>query len=71
VQELLGHRTLAMTMNLYATIHGRTKRQAVGRLSYGKGARAPEGVLEMPPAAPVQFGHQTVTDPKPAAGETA
>ena len=32
VQELLGHKTLAMTMNLYAKIHSGTKRQAVGRL---------------------------------------
>ena len=35
VQELLGHKTLAMTMNLYAKIHTGTKRQAIGRLSYG------------------------------------
>lgn len=48
VQELLGHKTLAMTMNLYAKIHGQTKRQAIGKLSYGSGALVPEHVVEYP-----------------------
>jgi integrase len=71
VQELLGHKTLAMTMKLYAKIHGHTKRQAVARLSYGRGVRQPEGVLALPAANPVQNGHQSVTAPKSAAGGTA
>jgi len=46
VQELLGHKTLAMTMNLYTKIHAGTKRQAIGRLSYGKGSETPDHVVE-------------------------
>src|SRR5262249_46234534 len=41
VQELLGHRTLAMTMNLYTKIHASTKRQALGKLPYGQGTIVP------------------------------
>lgn len=41
VQELMGHRTLAMTMNLYAKINVDTKREAIGRLSYGAGPETP------------------------------
>jgi len=33
VQELMGHKTLDMTMRLYAKINTGTKRQAIGRLS--------------------------------------
>jgi integrase len=51
VQELMGHKTLEMTMNLYAKIHAGTKRSALGRLSYGVGARAPEHVVEFPSKA--------------------
>jgi integrase len=63
VQELLGHKTLAMTMRLYAKVRPQNKRQAVARLSYGRGVTAPAHVLEYPatPANPVQFGHQSVT----------
>ncbi len=64
VQELLGHRTLDMTMRIYAKINGQTKRQALGRLPYGRGTLAPEGVLEYPSGGhsiPVQNGHQMVT----------
>jgi integrase len=63
VQELLGHRTLDMTMRCYAKIHTHTKRQALAKLPYGKGTLAPEGVLEYPGTVgiPVQNGHQTVT----------
>jgi len=46
VQELLGHKTLAMTMNLYTKIHAGTKRQAIGRLSYGAGSETPDHVVE-------------------------
>lgn len=48
VQELLGHRTLAMTMNLYAKIRSGTKRQAVGCLSYGSGSSGPDHVVQFP-----------------------
>jgi len=48
VQELLGHKTLDMTMRLYAKIRGVTKRQAIARLSYGRGATGPEHVVELP-----------------------
>ena len=63
VQELLGHRTLTMTMKLYAKVRPQNKRQAVARLSYGKGVTPPAHVLEYPAsgAGPVQFGHQSVT----------
>jgi len=46
VQELLGHKTLAMTMNLYTKIHAGTKRQAIGRLSYGAGSQTPDHVVQ-------------------------
>jgi hypothetical protein len=71
VQELSGHRTLDMTMRIYTKIHGQTKRQALGRLPYGKGTVAPDGVLEYPsgvPSIPVQNGHQTVTVKEKAVG---
>jgi integrase len=63
VQELLGHKTLAMTMKLYAKVRPQNKRQAVARLSYGKGVSTPSHVLEYSPPAPdpVRFGHQSVT----------
>jgi integrase len=70
VQELLGHRTLDMTMRIYAKVRSQTKRQALARLPYGQGTLAPEGVLEYPSqeGLAVQNGHQTVTGPKEAAG---
>jgi integrase len=63
VQELLGHRTLDMTMRIYAKIHTQTKRQALGKLSYGAGAVVPDHIVEYPAGAanPVQNGHRTVT----------
>ncbi len=48
VQELLGHKTLAMTMKVYTKVRSQTKRQSLGRLSYGGGATGPEHVLPMP-----------------------
>jgi integrase len=76
VQELLGHRTLDMTMRIYAKVHTQTKRQALGRLPYGGGALVPEGVLEYPSGDgrktfPVQDGHQTVTGEQKATEESA
>jgi integrase len=74
VQELLGHKTLDMTMRIYAKVHAQTKRQALGKLPYGQGTLAPAHVLEYPGKGegfPVQFGHQSVTgasaEPGPAA----
>ncbi|OAI54782.1 hypothetical protein AYO44_14215 [Planctomycetaceae bacterium SCGC AG-212-F19] len=66
VQELLGHKSLAMTMNLYAKMNSQTKRQALGRLPYGRGVLAAEGVLEYPGkgAIPVQDCHRSVTRPE-------
>lgn len=62
VQELLGHKTLAMTMNLYAKLHSQTKRQALGKLSYGSGVQARDGVLEFPTAAKAGTDcHRSVT----------
>ena len=53
-------------MRIYAKVHAGTKRQALGRLSYGQGTLAPEGVLEYPESRsdarfPVPNGHQSVT----------
>ncbi len=45
VQELLGHKTLAMTMRIYTKVRSQTKRQVIGRLSYGRGAQSPGGSL--------------------------
>ncbi len=68
VQELLGHKTLAMTMKLYAKVRPQNKRQAVGRLSYGGGVVAPGHILEYPTGSnPLPIGHQSVT----AAGEVS
>jgi integrase len=64
VQELLGHKTLTMTMKLYAKVRPQNKRQAVARLSYGQGVEAPAHLIEYPAAGtiPVQNGHQSDTD---------
>jgi hypothetical protein len=35
-------------MNVYAEIHGETKRQALGRLSDGSGVQAPNRLVELP-----------------------
>jgi integrase len=68
VQELLGHRTLEITMKLYARIRKGTKRQAMGRLSYGKGAAAPAHLVEFPGG---KSGHKTSTIASGADGEPA
>jgi integrase len=47
VQEILGHRTLKMTMEIYAKVKADPKRQAVGKLSYAKGATPPQHVLPL------------------------
>jgi Phage integrase family len=70
VQELLGHKTLEMTMRIYAKIRTHTKRQAVGRLSYGKGSQAPKHLVELPLNRPIrdQSGEESPTKPKRASG---
>jgi integrase len=47
VQEILGHRTLKMTMEIYAKVKSGPKRQAVAKLSYAKGATPPAHVLPL------------------------
>jgi integrase/recombinase XerD len=47
VQEILGHRTLDMTMRIYTKIKTAPKRQAVAKLSYGLGATAPDHLLPL------------------------
>ena len=42
VQELLGHKTLAITMDLYAKVRRGTLREAIGRLSYARDAESTE-----------------------------
>jgi hypothetical protein len=63
VQEMFGHQTLEMTMHIYAKIHNQTKRQALGRLSYGSGTLAPDHLVEYPGGKGnlVRNGHQMVT----------
>ncbi|HWE35273.1 MAG TPA: tyrosine-type recombinase/integrase [Isosphaeraceae bacterium] len=51
VQELLGHKTLDMTMRIYAKIHIQTKRQALAKLPYGAGVLAPGHIVEYPEKA--------------------
>ncbi len=74
VQELLGHRTLDMIMRIYTKVRSQNKRQTLGRLSYGQGALAPDGVLDYHGRSgqrpfPVQSGHKSVTSPKEASGQ--
>jgi site-specific recombinase XerD len=51
VQEMLGHKTLKLTMAIYAKVKAASKRQAVGKLSYGQGATPPPHVLPLIGAA--------------------
>jgi hypothetical protein len=51
VQEILGHKTLDMTMRIYAKVKGASKRQTVAKLSYAQGATAPDHLLQLRPAA--------------------
>jgi integrase len=51
VQEILGHKTLEMTMQIYAKVKGASKRQTVAKLSYAQGATPPDHLLQLPPAA--------------------
>jgi YD repeat-containing protein len=51
VQEILGHKTLEMTMQIYAKVKRASKRQTVARLSYAQGVTPPDHLLQLPPAA--------------------
>jgi integrase len=51
VPEILGHKTLEMTMTIYAKVKAAPKRQTVARLSYARGATPPEHLLPLPKAA--------------------
>jgi integrase len=51
VQELLGHKKLALTMKIYAKVKSSPKRQAISKLSYAHGVTSPEHLLPMPSAA--------------------
>ena len=60
-------------MRIYTKIQTQTKRQALGKLPYGKGTLAPEGVLDYPGKSygvPVQIGHQSVTNPLAASNSS-
>ena len=57
-----------MTMDLYAKVRGETKRQAIGRLSYGAGSVLPDQLVEFP-GAKDQAGHKmTETGAKTVVG---
>jgi hypothetical protein len=63
VQELLGHRTLDMTMRIYAKCHAQSRRQALAKLAYGQGILSPAHVLPYPGSDghSVPNGHKMVT----------
>jgi hypothetical protein len=52
-----------MTMKIDTKVSPGTRRQALGRVSYGKGTLAPEHVVSYPAGEgkPVQDGHRLVT----------
>jgi hypothetical protein len=70
VRQLLGHRTLKMTLKIYTRIRSQTKRQALAKLTYGQGAMVPDHVVEFPEkdGFSVQNGHAMVTSPKEQTG---
>jgi integrase len=51
VQEIPGHKTLELTMQINAKVKGASKQQTVAKLSYAKGATPPDHLLQLPPAA--------------------
>ncbi len=70
VQKLLGHKTLAMTMDLYAKVRSGSTRQAVARLSYGVGAQTPEHLVEFP-VKRAKVGHKMSTVEKQPARKSS
>ena len=54
VQELLGHKTLDMTMRIYGRMRAATKRKAVAGLRYGRGSQPPEHVIELADSQPLR-----------------
>jgi hypothetical protein len=68
VQQLLGHETLAVTMELYAKVRAGSTREAIGRLSYGCGVQAPAHLVEFPTVQAEGNHHNSSTTPqKPGA----
>ena len=63
VRLILGHKSLEMTMKVYAKMNSQIKRQAVGRLSYGKGSQTPEHLVQLRDTRPfrVQFDEKVPT----------
>jgi hypothetical protein len=47
VQDLLGHKTLEMTMKVCAKVFPENKRAAIGSLPYGGGVKETPGVIRM------------------------
>ena len=50
---------MQMTMAIYAKVRRGTKRQAVGRLSFGRGAESPDHLVELPQKS--KSGHKMST----------
>lgn len=69
VMELMGHKSLTMTMGLYVKMQVGTKWQAIGRLSYGAGVQPPDHVVQLPDREPIRHNIPTVTE-KRATGST-
>lgn len=51
VQSLLGHRTLELTMKIYARVFAEHKHAAIGKLSYGAGSTQAPDVIPLPQRA--------------------
>ncbi|MBW3599058.1 MAG: site-specific integrase [Planctomycetes bacterium] len=62
VQAILGHSTLAMTMNIYAKATESAKRDAIASLPFGATVSRPRHVLAIP--KPVQNAHAARTNKK-------
>ena len=62
VQELLRHKTLAMSMDLYTRINATNKREAVAKLSYGAAVPISREVAES--VVPKDNRHDFPTPPR-------
>ncbi|MCA9265817.1 MAG: site-specific integrase [Planctomycetales bacterium] len=51
VQTLMGHKTLEMTMRIYAKVFAQQKHAAIGKLSYGAGVTVAADVIQLPKRA--------------------
>lgn len=52
VQQLVGHKTLKITMNVYHKSSRQTKRRAISKLPYGTQASGPEHLISIPECHP-------------------